>query len=113
MRARVVAVALAGLGLVGAGAPAAAVSQDLPRHAARTNAWSLDLYGRLARAEQGNLALSPYSLDQALAMVYAGARGSTRRQFERRLRYGPGLHGNEAAVNRELAARRNPVGGRR
>lgn len=108
MRARTVAVALVVLTLLGAAGATDAAAQDLPRHAGRTNAWSLDLYRHLARADQGNLALSPYSLDQALAMVYAGARGATRRQFERRLRYGPGLHGNEAAVNRELAARRNP-----
>lgn len=105
---RVVAAAVVVVALLGGAAATDAPAQDLPRHAARTNSWSLDLYRRLARADQGNLALSPYSLDQALAMVYAGARGSTRRQFKRRLRYGPGLHRNEAAFNRELAARRNP-----
>ncbi len=42
--------------------------------------FALDLYAKL-RTQEGNLALSPYSVSTALAMTYAGARGNTARQM--------------------------------
>lgn len=45
------------------------------------NIFALDLYHQLA-AEPGNLVYSPYSLYQALAMTYAGARGTTAEGME-------------------------------
>ena len=44
------------------------------------NAFALDLYKNLAK-EPGNLVVSPFSIDTALAMSYAGARGETARQM--------------------------------
>jgi serine protease inhibitor len=44
------------------------------------NRFALDLYAKL-RGRQGNLFLSPYSISTALAMTYAGARGSTASQM--------------------------------
>ena len=40
------------------------------------NAFAADLYAKLA-AQEGNLFFSPFSIDVALAMTYAGARGKT------------------------------------
>lgn len=45
------------------------------------NQFALELYKLLAATKE-NLVYSPYSLYQALAMVYAGARGETASQFE-------------------------------
>jgi Serpin (serine protease inhibitor) len=39
-----------------------------------SNTFALDLYGRLTQ-QDGNLFFSPYSISNALAMTYAGARG--------------------------------------
>jgi serpin B len=41
------------------------------------NAFALDLYAKLAAQSDGNLFLSPNSLETALTMTYAGARGNT------------------------------------
>ena len=42
--------------------------------------FALDLYAKL-RTQEGNLAVSPYSVSTALAMTYAGARGNTAKQM--------------------------------
>jgi serpin B len=44
------------------------------------NQFGVDLYGRVSN-QPGNLFLSPYSVDTALAMVLAGARGPTAAQM--------------------------------
>ena len=44
------------------------------------NRFALDLYKRLAQKE-GNLFFSPFSISDALAMTYAGARGKTEKQM--------------------------------
>lgn len=52
--------------------------------ATATNQVGLDLYRRLAaEAPAGNLALSPYSIESALALAYAGADGETRSEMAR------------------------------
>ncbi|MDD2521626.1 MAG: serpin family protein [Anaerolineaceae bacterium] len=48
---------------------------------AANNQFAFELYQILA-ADQENLVFSPYSLFQALVMVYAGAEGNTASQFE-------------------------------
>ena len=52
--------------------------------ASANNEFAFDLYGRLA-GEPGNLCLSPLSIDMALAMARAGARGRTADQITRTL----------------------------
>jgi serine protease inhibitor len=47
-------------------------------------AFAFDMYQAL-RGAQGNLAFSPYSLSIALAMTYAGARGTTADENIRRM----------------------------
>ena len=50
-----------------------------------TNAFALSLYSSL-RAQPGNLFLSPFSIETAMSMVYAGARGQTAQQMSAVLR---------------------------
>jgi len=53
--------------------------------AAANNGFAADLYARLA-AEKGNLFFSPNSIETALTMTYAGARGSTAAEMAKVLR---------------------------
>jgi serine protease inhibitor len=92
-----------------AGAQTAASAAD--GFAQQSNAFGLDLYGRL-RSAPGNLVVSPASLSLALSMTWAGARGETAAQMKKVLR----LEGTPAAVGlaagqlgRELADPRRPV----
>ena len=50
--------------------------------------FAVDLYGKLAAREKGNLFLSPYSISTALAMTWGGARGSTAKQMAATLHFG-------------------------
>jgi serine protease inhibitor len=52
-----------------------------------TVAFTADLYARLAGRSQGNLFFSPASIETALAMTYAGARGDTAAQMAKTLHY--------------------------
>ena len=54
--------------------------------AGANNQFAFDLY-QLLKSGQGNLLYSPYSLYQALTMVYAGARGDTASQIRDVLHY--------------------------
>ncbi len=68
------------------------------------NAFAINLYRHLA-SEQGNLVVSPFSIDTALTMTYAGARGNTARQMAKVLHYKSG----DADIHAEYA---NFLGGR-
>ena len=50
------------------------------------NILALDLYDQLAE-QDGNLFFSPYSISNALAMTYAGARGETETQMAETLHF--------------------------
>lgn len=73
-------------GAVVAGAPAARDTSpdtdgaDVAEAVAGTTELALDLY-RVMAAEPGNRSLSPYSVAVGLAMVYAGARGTTAEEM--------------------------------
>tara|TARA_B110000114_G_scaffold178276_1_gene211089 strand:- start:97 stop:1365 length:1269 start_codon:yes stop_codon:yes gene_type:complete len=57
---------------------------DISAVAAGNNRFALKLYQQL-NDEEGNLFLSPYSISTALAMTYAGARGTTAAEMARAL----------------------------
>ena len=67
---------------------------------AGNQAFALELYRHLAEAEDGNLFLSPHSISVALAMAYAGARGSTEAEMARALHFTLPQEELHAAVNR-------------
>ncbi len=62
------------------------VNPEVSKLAKRNNEFALDLYSRLQETE-GNLVFSPYSISTAIAMAYAGARGNTRQEMARVLRF--------------------------
>lgn len=71
--------------------------------AVSTNQLGLDLYRTLAASRPGeNLVLSPYSIESALALAYAGAKGSTRTEMARVL----GLPDNDNAIKTALGTLR-------
>jgi serpin B len=53
---------------------------------AASNQFALDLYGQLGK-QGGNVFFSPCSINKALAMVYAGARGDTEKEMAVVLHY--------------------------
>ncbi len=53
---------------------------DLATLVAGNRAFALDMYEAI-REQEGNLFFSPYSISQALAMTYAGARGKTEQEM--------------------------------
>lgn len=69
-------------------APTATLQATDPAPAVRAvNALGLDLQRQL-RAVPGNVCLSPYSIQSALAMTYLGASGATREEMAKVLHYG-------------------------
>jgi serpin B len=59
----------------------AAPAADISQLVADNNAFAFDLYHQIASEHDGNLIFSPYSISQAFAMLYAGARGDTEQQI--------------------------------
>lgn len=69
--------------------------------------FAVDAY-RVMAAEPGNFVYSPHSIQSALAMAWAGARGSTEAQMATALRFGlpqDRLHAAFNALDQGLAAR--------
>ncbi len=79
--------AASGAGALATLAPPLARAADGAKDAAAaTNAFSADLYRRLAgptSEEKGNLFFSPFSIEAALAMTSAGARGTTLDEMQK------------------------------
>jgi serpin B len=75
--------------------------------------FALDLYSRLT-GTPGNLLVSPWSIDLAFAMTYAGARGQTGTEIAQAFRYTLGqdrLHPTFNAVDLTLKERNDPGDG--
>ena len=68
--------------LAAAAAVSAASTANFDFAADATNQFGVDLYRQLA-AGDGNLCVSPYSVEVALAMAFAGADGDTRMEMAR------------------------------
>ncbi len=79
---------------------------------AANNAFAADLYGKLA-ATKGGLFFSPNSIETALAMTYAGARGRTAQEMAKVLHLpaqGEQVHRDFGAFLRRLNAEKTPEG---
>lgn len=79
-----------------------AANVDLAANA--TNQIGVDLYRQLARGDE-NLCLSPYSIESALAMTFAGADGETRTEMVRVLHFPndvDAIHASFAALQSSL-----------
>lgn len=68
--------------------PAAAQKPDARKLVSgEVNAFALDLYGRLAAAEDGNFFVSPYSISAAMALPMLGAGGQTSAEIRAAMHY--------------------------
>jgi serpin B len=80
------AVALAAFGGVGTAHQPQAPHPDVASVVKGNDAFAVDLYQQLA-TKDGNLFFSPYSISNALAMTYAGARGNTAAEIQKTLHF--------------------------
>jgi len=88
-------------------AGAAPIDKATKAIAGDNNAFAIDLYGELSKAE-GNLFFSPFSISTALGMTYAGAKGQTADQMAKTLHFTLPQDHLHSAFNRldlELAQR--------
>jgi serpin B len=60
-------------------------SDDAKKLAGAINAFAADLHGRLAKDTKDSLFFSPFSIEAALAMTAAGARGETLAEMQKTL----------------------------
>lgn len=89
----------------------AASETDVRALGASNRAFAFDVYGELAK-EPGNLFFSPYSISQALAMTYAGARGTTATEMRTVMHFGADqavLHAAFNATGISLAERKSQL----
>ena len=81
-----------------------AKAADFDLAATATNQFGVELHHQLARGE-GNLCVSPYSIESALAMTFAGADGETKTEMARVLHFpndGDAIHASFAALQSSL-----------
>jgi serpin B len=81
---------------------------DLEKLTGGNSTFALNLYRFLKEKEEGNLFYSPYSISEALAMTWGGARGDTERQMAETLQFllsQEKLHPAFNSIDIELARR--------
>src|ERR1700737_2882368 len=86
------------------GAILSARAADVDLAARATNQLGIDLHRQLATGDE-NLCLSPYSIQSALAMTFAGSDGETRSEMGRVLHFpteGEWVHASFAALQSSL-----------
>jgi serine protease inhibitor len=66
--------------------------------------FAIDLYGQLAKDRPGNLFFSPFSVSDALAMTYGGAKGATAAQMSKALHFSDDPHASFSLLNAQLTA---------
>ncbi len=84
------------------------VPPEITELATGNNAFAFDLYHTIAAENEGNLFYSPLSISQALAMTYAGARGTTESEMAQTLHFTlsqAALHPAFAALNANFEER--------
>ena len=94
--------------------PQSIIPEDLDTLVDGNTAFAFDLY-KILKDEKGNLFYSPYSISQALAMTYAGARGETEKQMAAALEFRLAqdrLHYNFNALDVILASRGQGAAGK-
>ncbi|MHB8114462.1 MAG: serpin family protein [Bellilinea sp.] len=87
--------------------PPSTAYDNLPVLSSGNTAFALDLYQQL-RSQDGNLFYSPFSISQALAMTYAGAKAETAAQMAAALHFDlpqADLHPAFNALSAELESR--------
>jgi len=80
------------------------IASDFQLAATATNEFGLDLYRKVTGGNE-NLCLSPYSIEIALTMTFAGADGDTRAEMARVLHLpqsGDEIHGSFSALQKSL-----------
>lgn len=90
--------------MLGAASVTACAAAGLQEAAVSINHFGADLHRRLA-AEGGNLVTSPWSIQTAMAMTYAGASGETKAQMANVLKFPDdeaALHAGMAAITADL-----------
>src|SRR6266498_10381 len=92
--------------ILAAGASIASLhAADFDLAANATNQLGVDLYHQLATGDE-NLCLSPYSIQSALAMTFAGADGETKTEMARVLHFpntdGDAIHASFTALQRSF-----------
>ena len=90
-------------------------AQELAELVSGNNAFAFALYHALQEKQDGNIFYSPFSISVALAMTWAGARGTTEREMADTLRFTLSqerLHPAFNALDLELARRGQGAQGR-
>src|SRR5262245_21809807 len=89
-------------------APSPPSSDQAKTLAGGSNAFGIDLYGRL-RKKPGNLAVSPASITLALAMTWGGAKGPTSDEMAKVLHFPSAKDDTIDAAGRQLGVWNDPA----
>ncbi|MCI0702542.1 MAG: serpin family protein [Planctomycetia bacterium] len=79
-------------------------AKDAKELAKAINTFAGDLHTQLAKAEKGSLFFSPFSIETALAMTAAGARGKTLEEMQQALRLPNDPHANFGELLKHINA---------